>query len=450
MLRTHGFTRLSLLAVALMLLAACGSAPAAIAPTTAPVPTDAPTLAAAPTAASAPTTASAPKSAPTAAPAPTTAATSAPLADTNPAKPDDTTQGRLRISNCVLNGPSVDTLINGKLTVNGGVTQKSLGELNVGGYQYLTPATYSVAIVPTGQGVDKALLGPLDVPIVAGHRYTLVMLGQSNEKSHTPLVIDETEAYQKAGVSPNTGGEISINNVKNSTSLSFLQDDAGTKDVPYGGFAAAAMPAGPFKSFKVTVSGVGKPDVEDIGAGFSLLGTDQLDCFAGIYPAGHDTHTSPETSLLKPVDFFQVRTDALIKVEHPEWGFSTFLQALKTAGLTDELAQGGPYLIFAPTNEAFSKLPKDKRDALLADPKALTDLIHTHLIQGYFPTGTMGPVGQGFNRTITNMRGQQLQVTGGDDALLMNGKIIGETSVTLVANGTRVMPVPRLLVAEAK
>jgi uncharacterized surface protein with fasciclin (FAS1) repeats len=405
----------------LLLLAACGGVP-----TVAPTP---PAVAA-----------------PTAAPA----ATSASLADTNPAKPDDTTQGRLRISNCIYGGDGVDMLIDGKLTVNGGVTQANLSALDVSGYQYLMPDTYSVAIVPTGQGLDKALLGPLDVPIAAGHRYTLVLLGQLGEKTHTPLLIDETEAYQKAGLTADTWGEIAINNVKNATGVSFIQDGAGVKDVPYGEFRAAAMPAGTFKDFKVTVSGAGKPDIEANGGGFNLPGTDQLDCFAGIYPNGHDTHTTPTTSLLNTVEFLQVTSDGFTEVGHPERGFASFLAALKTAGLTDELAQGGPYLVFAPTDQAFAALPKDKLDALMSDPKALADLIHAHLIEGYFPSGTMGQVSHGFNRTITNMRGEQLKVTGDDSGLLINGKLIGETGVTLVADGTRVMPVPKLLLEDTK
>jgi transforming growth factor-beta-induced protein len=114
------------------------------------------------------------------------------------------------------------------------------------------------------------------------------------------------------------------------------------------------------------------------------------------------------------------------------------------------LTTGGPYLLFAPTDAAFAALPNDKRDALLADPKAFADLIRTHLVEGYFPYGTMGPIHEGFNRTVTNMRGEQLKMAGDDSALLINGKLIGETSGTFVANGTRVMSVPKLLLPEAK
>ena len=116
-------------------------------------------------------------------------------------------------------------LINGKLTVNGGVAQVNVGERKTGGYQYLAPRSYSVAIVPTGEGIDKALLGPLDVSVVAGHRYTLAMLGQRDEQSRTPLIIDETTVYQEVGADPRDATHITINNVKGTPGIDFLYDD---------------------------------------------------------------------------------------------------------------------------------------------------------------------------------------------------------------------------------
>jgi hypothetical protein len=175
--RIRVLTLFTLLAITVTIVTACGG-------TQAPQ-SSASTAALAATAVSAPTTAPAP--------------TAASLADTNPAKPDDTTQGRLRISNCIYAGDGVDMLINGKLTANGGVRQANLGALDVSGYQYLTPGTYSVAIVPTGQGIDNALLGPLDVRIVAGHRYTLVMLGQLGEKTQ---IIRQERIISIAGAGP--------------------------------------------------------------------------------------------------------------------------------------------------------------------------------------------------------------------------------------------------------
>src|SRR5437764_8561348 len=91
---------------------------------------------------------------------------------------NDTTRARLRVHECVYGGPSIDTYVNGQIAVNGGVPMAHLRPLGWTGYLYLTPGTYSVALVPSGQGMDQALVGPLDVTVAAGHRYTLLPLGQ--------------------------------------------------------------------------------------------------------------------------------------------------------------------------------------------------------------------------------------------------------------------------------
>src|SRR5215212_11730706 len=192
--RMYRLTVLTLLAIMVTILVACGGA--------APQISGAPTAGAAATAPDAPeTTAPTAAAVPTTAPMPTTAAvttvpavTSAPLADTNPAKPDDKTQGRLRLAACLADAPSVDLLVNGAPAVNGGVAQVDMPSTYVNGYLYLAPGTYSIAVVPTGKPVAAALAGPLDIPVIAGHRYTLALTGQVADKSIKPLVIDETAA----------------------------------------------------------------------------------------------------------------------------------------------------------------------------------------------------------------------------------------------------------------
>merc|ERR1712198_834889 len=51
---------------------------------------------------------------------------------------------------------------------------------------------------------------------------------------------------------------------------------------------------------------------------------------------------------------------------------STLLAAVKAAGLVDTLAGEGPFTVFAPTNDAFAKIPSDTLNGLLADKDALT------------------------------------------------------------------------------
>jgi uncharacterized surface protein with fasciclin (FAS1) repeats len=47
--------------------------------------------------------------------------------------------------------------------------------------------------------------------------------------------------------------------------------------------------------------------------------------------------------------------------------FTTFVSAVKTAGLTGTLTGKGPFTVFAPTDEAFKKLPAGALDALIKD-----------------------------------------------------------------------------------
>lgn len=62
--------------------------------------------------------------------------------------------------------------------------------------------------------------------------------------------------------------------------------------------------------------------------------------------------------------------------------FNTLLTAVQAAGLTDTLKGPGPFTVFAPTDAAFAKVPKDKLDALLKDKAALTKVLTYHVVPG--------------------------------------------------------------------
>merc|ERR1711973_1073450 len=61
---------------------------------------------------------------------------------------------------------------------------------------------------------------------------------------------------------------------------------------------------------------------------------------------------------------------------------STLLAAVKAAGLVDTLAGEGPFTVFAPTNDAFAKIPEDALNGLLADKNALTQKLLRHVLPG--------------------------------------------------------------------
>ncbi len=62
--------------------------------------------------------------------------------------------------------------------------------------------------------------------------------------------------------------------------------------------------------------------------------------------------------------------------------FNTLVTAVKAAGLVDTLKGPGPFTVFAPTDEAFAKVPKAQLDALLKDKAALTKVLTYHVVPG--------------------------------------------------------------------
>jgi len=87
---------------------------------------------------------------------------------------------------------------------------------------------------------------------------------------------------------------------------------------------------------------------------------------------------------------------------------STLLAAVKAAGLVDTLAGAGPFTVFAPTNDAFAKVPKDALNALLADKEALTAVLLRHVVPGAALTAQDVPVG---STDVKTAGGEEITVT---------------------------------------
>ncbi len=89
--------------------------------------------------------------------------------------------------------------------------------------------------------------------------------------------------------------------------------------------------------------------------------------------------------------------------------FKTLVIAVQKAGLVETLKGKGPFTVFAPTDEAFAKIPKDQLDALLADKAKLTKVLTYHVVAGKVmaadvKAGSTKSV-EGSNLTITTDNG---------------------------------------------
>jgi uncharacterized surface protein with fasciclin (FAS1) repeats len=62
--------------------------------------------------------------------------------------------------------------------------------------------------------------------------------------------------------------------------------------------------------------------------------------------------------------------------------FNTLVTAVKAAGLVDTLKGEGPFTVFAPTDEAFAKLPAGTVEGLLKDPEKLKQVLTYHVVAG--------------------------------------------------------------------
>lgn len=62
--------------------------------------------------------------------------------------------------------------------------------------------------------------------------------------------------------------------------------------------------------------------------------------------------------------------------------FDTLVSAIKAAGLVDTLKGKGPFTVFAPTDEAFAKLPEGTVAGLLKDTPKLKQILTYHVVPG--------------------------------------------------------------------
>ena len=116
---------------------------------------------------------------------------------------------------------------------------------------------------------------------------------------------------------------------------------------------------------------------------------------------------------------------------------TTLVAAVKAAGLVDTLASPGPFTVFAPTNEAFAKLPAGTVDNLLKpeNKETLTKVLTYHVVPGRISASDlMKEIKAGGGKaSLKTVNGETLTAT-------MNGKHIvltdekGDTSTITIAN----------------
>ncbi len=76
----------------------------------------------------------------------------------------------------------------------------------------------------------------------------------------------------------------------------------------------------------------------------------------------------------------QPRAATVLELAVQQKNLSTFVAAVHAAGLDATLKAAGPLTVYAPTDEAFAKLPAAQREALMNDPARLKALLLGHVV----------------------------------------------------------------------
>jgi uncharacterized surface protein with fasciclin (FAS1) repeats len=103
--------------------------------------------------------------------------------------------------------------------------------------------------------------------------------------------------------------------------------------------------------------------------------------------------------------------------------FKTLVKAVQAAGLVDTLKARGPYTVFAPTDEAFAKLPPGTLDALLADPQKLASVLKYHVVSGKVMAKDVK------TGSVNTVEGQPLRVVASGNGVTVNDATVVTTDI---------------------
>ncbi len=119
----------------------------------------------------------------------------------------------------------------------------------------------------------------------------------------------------------------------------------------------------------------------------------------------------------------------LVTVASEAGNFTTLAKALGAAGLVETLQGTGPFTVFAPTDEAFAKLPAGALDALLKDKARLIEVLTYHVVPGRVTADQVVKLSE-----AKTVEGQEVPVKVEDGEVFVGGAKVIKTDV-MASNG---------------
>ena len=104
--------------------------------------------------------------------------------------------------------------------------------------------------------------------------------------------------------------------------------------------------------------------------------------------------------------------------------FSTLVTAIKAAQLVDTLKGAGPFTVFAPTDEAFAKLPNGTVDALLKDIPKLKKILTYHVVSGKVMAADVVKL-----KSATTVEGSEVKIDASNGSVKVNDSTVATPDV---------------------
>ncbi len=111
----------------------------------------------------------------------------------------------------------------------------------------------------------------------------------------------------------------------------------------------------------------------------------------------------------------QSPTGDIVDIAVADGRFTTLVSALQAADLVDTLKEPGPYTVFAPTDEAFAKLPAGTLEGLLEDIPALTNILLYHVVSGKYMAADIVEI-----TSLDTLAGKPLTISVAGDKVMIN------------------------------
>ena len=106
--------------------------------------------------------------------------------------------------------------------------------------------------------------------------------------------------------------------------------------------------------------------------------------------------------------------------------FKTLAAALTAANLVGTLKGAGPFTVFAPTDEAFAKLPAGTVESLLKDIPKLTAILTYHVVAGKVMAADVMKMG---GKSATTVNGASLSISTKDGVKLNGASTVVKTDI---------------------